>query len=217
MITTYRVMLISALLFCLMPNSGHALVILQYHHIATDTPFSTSTKPETFAAHLEHLAQSGFKVVALSEHLAQSKAGDAEANALEVAITFDDAYRSIFTEAFPLLRARGWPFTIFVATRLIEEGNPNYLTWANLKKMSMHGATIANHTDSHIHMIRRLEAETGDRWENRIRAELITAKGLLVEHGLDSNLFAYPYGEYDAETLNPVSYTHLTLPTKRIV
>ena len=53
-----------------------------------------------------------------------------------VAITFDDAYRSIYATAFPNLRARGWPFTIFVATRLVEEENPQYLTWAELAEMS---------------------------------------------------------------------------------
>ena len=108
MITTDRFLLVLVFLFTLLHNSAHALVILQYHHIADDTPFSTSTKPEVFAAHLEHLAQSGFNIVSLSEHFSQQNEGDASANALEVAITFDDAYRSIFTEAFPLLRARGW-------------------------------------------------------------------------------------------------------------
>ena len=71
--------------------------------------------------------------------------------------------------------------------------------------MSMHGATIANHTSSHTHMIRRLETETTDQWKGRMTKELLTAKRLLVKHGLDSNLFAYPYGEYDEETLNLVA------------
>ena len=32
------------------------------------------------------------------------------------AITFDDGYISIYDTAWPLLRARGWPFTVFVNT-----------------------------------------------------------------------------------------------------
>ena len=66
MITTDRFLLVLVFLFTLLHNSAHALVILQYHHIADDTPFSTSTKPEVFAAHLEHLAQSGFNIVSVS-------------------------------------------------------------------------------------------------------------------------------------------------------
>ena len=45
MITTDRFLLVLVFLFTLLHNSAHALVILQYHHIADDTPFSTSTKP----------------------------------------------------------------------------------------------------------------------------------------------------------------------------
>ena len=197
MITTYRVMLISALLFCLMPNSGHALVILQYHHIATDTPFSTSTKPEIFAAHLEHLSQSGFKVVALSEHLAQSKAGDAEANALEVAITFDDAYRSIFTEAFPLLRARGWPFTIFVATDLVGRPGGRYLAWDELKAMKAAGAEIANHSTGHQHWARKPSNTTNDAWSDEFVQDALRAQETLDAHlGVGPKHYALPYGEY---------------------
>ena len=205
--TTFQKKLVAGALIYSLTIHVDAGVVLLYHHVDEGTPAITSIAPSQFNLHLDIIEAEGFTVLPLDELIKRSMDASSEPETGDekiVAITFDDAYRSIYSNAFPNLQARGWPFTIFVATRLIEEGNPNYLTWANLKKMSMHGATIANHTDSHIHMIRRLEAETGDRWENRIRAELITAKGLLVEHGLDSNLFAYPYGEYDAETLNLV-------------
>jgi peptidoglycan/xylan/chitin deacetylase (PgdA/CDA1 family) len=182
-------------------------VVLLYHHVDEGTPAITSIAPSQFNRHLDIIEAEGFTVLPLDELVRRSmgaSSGPETSDEKIVSITFDDAYRSIYTNAFPNLQARSWPFTIFVATRLIEEGNPHYLTWADLAEMSMHGATIANHTNSHTHMIRRLEAETEDRWKNRMRAELLEAKGLLAKHGLDSNLFAYPYGEYDAETLNLV-------------
>jgi len=44
---------------------------------------------------------------------ALGKGQDLPANT--VSITFDDACRTIYTEAFPRLRKRNWPFTLFVS------------------------------------------------------------------------------------------------------
>ena len=197
MITTDRFLLVLVFLFTLLHNSAHALVILQYHHIADDTPFSTSTKPEVFAAHLEHLAQSGFNIVSLSEHFSQQNEGDASANALEVAITFDDAYRSIFTEAFPLLRARGWPFTIFVATDLVGRPGGHYLAWDELKAMKAAGAEIANHSTGHQHWARKPVNKSLQAWSDEFLQDTLRAQETLETH-LDfaPKHYALPYGEY---------------------
>ena len=205
--TTFQKKLISCALACCLTAHANAGVVLLYHHVDEGTPAITSIAPDQFNRHLDIIETEGFTVLPLDELVKRSMEAPRGLNEVDekiVAITFDDAYRSIYTTAFPNLQARGWPFTIFVATRLIEEQNPHYLTWAQLAEMSRHGATIANHTDSHTHMIRRLDAETADHWKERMREELLTAKRLLVKHGLNSNLFAYPYGEYDEETLNLV-------------
>ncbi len=49
-----------------------------------------------------------------------------------VALTFDDGYRSVYTEAFPRLRARGWPFTVFVSPEAIDAGSGPACTWDEL-------------------------------------------------------------------------------------
>ena len=203
MITIDRFLLVLVFLFTLLHNSAHALVILQYHHIADDTPFSTSTKPEVFAAHLEHLAQSGFNIVSLSEHFSQQNEGDASANALEVAITFDDAYRSIFTEAFPLLRARGWPFTIFVATDLVGRPGGRYLAWDELKAMKAAGAEIANHSTGHQHWARKPANKSLQAWSDEFLQDTLRAQETLETH-LDfaPKHYALPYGEYHPLLVN---------------
>ena len=205
--TTFQKILVSSALACCLTTQVNAGVVLLYHHIDEGTPPITSIAPDQFSRHLDIIEAEGFTVLPLDELVKRSmdpSNGYDKSDEKIVAITFDDAYRSIYISAFPILQARSWPFTIFVATRLIEEKNPHYLTWAQLAEMSTQGATIANHTDSHIHMIRRLDAETADHWKQRMKEELLTAKGLLVKRGLDSNLFAYPYGEYDEATLNLV-------------
>ena len=50
------------------------------------------------------------------------------------ALTFDDAYASVFSEAYPRLKRRGWPFTVFVSTDYIDRHYKNYMTWDRLPK-----------------------------------------------------------------------------------
>ena len=205
--TAFQKKLLAGALISSFSAQADAGVVLLYHHVDEGTPAVTSIAPDQFNRHLDIIEDEGFTVLPLDELVRRSMDPSPARRKFDekiVAITFDDAYRSIYTTAFPNLRARGWPFTLFVATRLVEQKTPHYLTWDELTEMSRHGATIANHTDSHTHMIRHLETESADAWKERITGELLTAKGLLAEHGLDSNLFAYPYGEYNDETLNLV-------------
>ena len=66
--------------------------------------------------HLQLIEDSGYQVVGLDEVaslLRQQKPLPDRA----LLMTFDDAYDSIYREAFPLLKKKEWPFTVFVATQ----------------------------------------------------------------------------------------------------
>ena len=186
--------LLAAQLYC---QPTFALVILQYHHIATDTPAITSTRPDEFAAHLEYLHNEGFTIVSLAARL-DSKAGPRQAMPpKEVAITFDDAYRSIYTEAFPRLKALGWPFTIFVASDLVSEHGGQYLTWAELQEMHAHGAEIANHSTSHQHWARRPLGLSESKWRQQFTEDTLSAQAVIDAHIPHApKHYALPYGEY---------------------
>ncbi len=90
-------------------------VVLEYHHVATDTPPSTSVTPTQFEAHMEHLSDNDFHVWSLPKLVETVRAGG-DIPERTVALTFDDAYASVYDEVFPRLQERGWPFTVFVAT-----------------------------------------------------------------------------------------------------
>jgi peptidoglycan/xylan/chitin deacetylase (PgdA/CDA1 family) len=116
-----------------------------------------------------------------------------------VAITFDDAYRSVYDEAWPRLRARDWPFTVFVATDPVDAGLPAMLGWEQMREMAAGGASFASHSRSHDHLVRRRPGEDAQQWRVRVRADLLHAQARLeAELGSAPRLFAYPYGEYDA-------------------
>lgn len=191
------------LLLGLLPLQSDAGVALLYHHVDSTTPPITSISPVQFERHLDILAEEGFRIVTLDELLKLSKTGDPSEKI--VAITFDDAYRSIYETAFPLLKARSWPFTIFVATDFVTQSSKLYLSWSELREMSEHGAHIAGHTTDHSHLIRRNAEESHHDWQQRVRKTISSATQTLSKQGFDSTHFAYPYGEYNLELLDIVA------------
>ncbi|MBT3710989.1 MAG: polysaccharide deacetylase family protein [Gammaproteobacteria bacterium] len=199
---------ISSLLFCcllqLVPSAlkgetGTGAVILQYHHVSAETPAVTSISPEKFKAHIETIITQGYQVMPLTTIVdGLRKGGNLPDKA--VAITFDDAYKNIFTHAFPILKKYRLPFTVFVATDYIAEPSTQFLSWDELREMSINGAFIANHTASHSHLLRRQQGETQSQWLNRVEQEILIAEKALhknINSGPVQKLLAYPYGEYD--------------------
>ncbi len=189
--------LLAVLLLCTGAAAQAAGAVLLYHHVAEDTPASTSTSPTDFRAHLRHLADNGFAVMRL-EAMVEALRGGRALPDRAVAITFDDGYVSIYENAFPMLREFGFPFTLFLSTAPVERGQSGYLSWAQIREMAAAGMTVANHTREHPYMLSRRDGETRARWLERRREDLLAAEAVIErETGRSHRLFAYPYGEYD--------------------
>ena len=180
-------------------SSGAAdhCVVLQYHHISDETPGITSVSPELFQRHLDFLLQNDHVVMPLEDVITALKIGiDLPENC--VALTIDDAYVSAFTEAYPRVVRYDYPLTVFVSTDAVDSGLATHLSWDQMREMQMHGISFQNHSHSHDHLIRRLENEEIDDWEQRIAADIQTAQNRIqAELGSSPTLFAYPYGEYN--------------------
>jgi len=183
----------------LMPAAATAAdhaVILLYHHVADDTPAVTSVSPEHFAQHLRYLEEHGFHVLPLAELVEGLRTGKPLPER-SVAITFDDGYRSVLTNAAPLLAARHWPFTVFVSTDYIDRHYGHYLSWPELRQLQQMGASIGNHSRSHAHLVRMRAGESEEEWRLRARHEIDGAQQRLKDAlGVTERLFAYPYGEF---------------------
>ncbi len=172
-------------------------VILQYHHISSATPRSTSVTPDEFKAHMDYLRDHDFTVLPLMTVLTALQTGDA-LPAKPAVITFDDAYVSVYKTAFPLLRDYGWPFTVFVPSGLVGSNPGLYSSWSQLREMAGQGATLANHSVSHAYFLERLTGEDDTNWLARIEKEIVDAEAkILAETGQSHKVHAYPYGEYD--------------------
>ena len=86
--------------------------ILMYHVIADPPPGAPwpqlYVSPTEFAAQVDWLEQQGFTAVTLSDVWHNWHDG-VSLPKRPVVFTFDDGYRSVATEALPILSSRGWP------------------------------------------------------------------------------------------------------------
>lgn len=143
------------------------VVVLTYHHVTahSDQPYAIS--PEQFAEHMSFLEKHDLHPITLSEFLHFMESGSLNTpNA--VLITFDDGYESYYTEAFPILRAYGFPSVNFVIVGRLRdaadrkrENMTTPLTRQQILEMRATGlAEFGSHTYSlHQHDVRN---EWGD-------------------------------------------------------
>ena len=180
-------------------------VIVLYHHVATDTPPSTTISPADFRRHLEYLRDNEYNIMALDDMVEALRDRESIPDK-SVAITFDDGYISIYEEAFPMLQSFGFPFTLFLSTGPIDENQRNYMNWDQVRELSDAGAIIANHMVEHPYMLERQGNESDEQWISRLRLELLAAERAIESNtGQSHRYLAYPYGEFDTEIKDMLS------------
>ena len=194
-------MAICLFILCYPVHAGNSCVVLQYHHFGDSTPAITSVTLEQFDAHLQYLENNNFTVMPLREVVAALKAGDVLPERC-ISITVDDAYISVYRNAYPRLKKLGWPMTVFVNTQGVDQGVSAYMSWEQMREMQKHGVTYENHGHGHIHMIRQLQGESDHQWRTRISDDIRTAQQRITqETGVAPKLFAHPYGEYSPASI----------------
>lgn len=180
--------------------ADHAVVFV-YHRFGEPKYPSTNTPVAAFEAQLDYLAAHGFHVWPLPRLVRTLQAGRPVPDKT-VALTVDDAFQSVYDNAWPLLREHHFPVTVFVSTQVVDRHYPAYMTWAEMRTMQGRGATFADHSVTHPHPLVRKPGESGAAWEKRMRSEILDAQRRLQQElgskaNTDPKLFAYPYGEYN--------------------
>lgn len=183
----------------LVPRAGAGFHVLAYHLVGAGTGSPVDLPLATFRRQMEELAASG-RVIALDEAGESDDADDAgDTNqGPSVVITFDDAYRSFRTHAFPVLSDLALPVTLYVPTGFVSREAPGPLAgardlpaldWSELAELAASGlVTVGSHTHTHPDLDTLARADAG-----AARAELAHSKELLEER-LDRPVehFAYP-------------------------
>ena len=175
-------------------SSGAALAVdyatvLMYHRFGEDKYPSTNIRIEQFEAHLNVLGNGDYNIWPLGRIVDHLKQG-LNIPDKTVAITIDDAYLSVFNEARPRLKARGFPYAVFVATQPVDRDQRGYMSWDQIRILQDEGVQIGSQTRSHPHMNDISLSDAKEELE-------FSNKRFLEEIGQRPKLFAYPYGEYN--------------------
>ncbi len=170
-------------------SADNGAAVVMYHRFGEGLYPSTNIRVDQFEAHIAELTSGPYNVLPLPEIVAAIREGR-PLPARTVGITVDDAFVSVYREAWPRLRAAGLPFTLFVSTQALDSALPDYMSWDQLREMvAGGGVSVGNHGVTHGHMVRQSDAT--------VRAEIAEgAKRLREELGMAPTLFAYPYGEF---------------------
>jgi peptidoglycan/xylan/chitin deacetylase (PgdA/CDA1 family) len=169
-------------------------------------------KIESFRRHMDYVLRAGKPVWADSNGLTPD-------DQRRIAVTFDDAFRSVIENALPILREREVPATIFVPTGYIgmKQGWINdpqdlnaeeeVLNETQLRELVGNLIKFGSHTVMHARL-----PHIGQREANR---ELVESKKILENIlGKDVDLFAFPYGDFNKETIEmciKAGYRHVFL------
>jgi peptidoglycan/xylan/chitin deacetylase (PgdA/CDA1 family) len=166
--------------------------ILCYHRFGTHSD-RMEISAQKFREQMEYLKKNNYRVVPLKSLLGFLK-GERQLPKRAVVLTIDDGHRSIFREAFPILKEYGYPATVFVYSDYVNKGG---LKTDEIKAMKQSGLiSIQPHSKTHSNLSVRRAGETQSQYQRRIRQEVAIPNELLAgQFGERPRFYAYPFGD----------------------
>jgi peptidoglycan/xylan/chitin deacetylase (PgdA/CDA1 family) len=173
--------------------------VLCYHIVEAPAAPRMHIGRDTFRQHLQYLEMTGYNVVPLRQvyEFVTGQRPSLPKNA--IVITIDDGWRSTYTEAFPELQKRKFPFTVFIYPNIIGQ-TANALTWEQIREMARAGVDVQSHALTHPFLTRRRhQAMSDEAYAAWLQRELTESRRILEkESGKKVQFLAYPYGDYDS-------------------
>ena len=177
-----------------------SLPVLTFHDL-DERPSVISFSPPLFGLGMAELAEKGYRSLTL-EQVADIVVRKEAFPERSFAVTFDDGYRSVYTEAFPVLQSYGIRATVFLTvgerasqkpdSRLPSLAGRTMLAWNEIREMHRRGIDFGAHTLTHPDLTRLPPAQT--------KEEICEGKTVLEDMlGDRVSCFAYPLGRYNHE------------------
>jgi len=167
--------------------------VLLYHNFSKNSSGTATVSEVDFESQMKYLKENGFHVISLDQLLdfIDYKEPIPEKS---VAITFDDAWGSIYDIAFPVLKKYGFPATFFIYTDFI--GGGKAMSWDQIQTLSEQGFDIQCQTKTHRNLTTRKKNESFEEYFKALIME-IDYPNTLMEKKLKKTCkyLAYPYGE----------------------
>ncbi len=165
-------------------SNGSAIIM--FHHVAETKPEGVSdscySSVKSFRWLIEKLSETKI-IVSLDTLVREIRSGVVPEN--HIVLTFDDVPADFYTNALPILNARQVPYTLFIATSMVD--TDGYLTIAQLKELARDPlCTIGSHTVNHVKV-----REKGVNLEKELKESKETLAKMI---GKGIKHFAFPFG-----------------------
>ncbi len=185
------------------PDDGSRVAVLGYHDFS-ETAKETAMRIHTskFRKQMETIRQLGIPVISLQDFLAW-KRGEKSIPEKSILLTFDDGWKSVYTDAFPILKEFGYPFTLYLYKEYIDSGGRS-LSSPMVQEMIKSGATLGSHSVTHPypHVFKSYQKKGPDAYDAFLRKEMGESKRFLeAQFGMKVTTYAYPGGYFTDDML----------------
>ncbi|MDP3851734.1 MAG: polysaccharide deacetylase family protein [Luteolibacter sp.] len=196
------------------PDDGARVAILGYHDFSeTEPETAMRIRTSKFRKQMETIRQLGITVISLHDFVAW-KHGDMEIPEKSALITLDDGWKSVYTDAFPILKEFGYPFSLYLYKNYVDGGG-KALTTQMIQEMITAGAAIGSHSVSHPYpvTVKSFRKKGSDAFDAYLRKEMGESKRFL-ESKFKTTVITYAYpGGFHTEEMYALGvefgYTHL--------
>ncbi len=169
-------------------DTFYSRVPILMYHVVQDDPNSNSLflSPGHFQEHLDYLETAGIHPVTMKQVWEHWYNGG-KLPEKPIVLSFDDGYRSMYTEVWPRLKAKGMTGVFYIITGHI--GRDTNLTEDMIREMAAGGMEIGSHTINHLDMSTLSTAQLdSELQESRAVLEQLTGQSVVS--------FCYPSGSY---------------------
>jgi peptidoglycan/xylan/chitin deacetylase (PgdA/CDA1 family) len=185
------------------PDDGVRVAVLGYHDFSETQP-ETAMRIRTskFRKQMETIRQLGIAVISLDDFTAW-KRGERTIPGKSILITLDDGWKSVYTDAFPILKEFNYPYTLFLYKNYVDGGG-KALTTPMIQEMIKAGATIGSHSVSHPYpvTVKSFRKKGPDAYDAYLRKEMGESKRFLEsKFGIKAATYSYPGGFFTEEML----------------
>lgn len=124
------------------------VAVLGYHKFSETAPIEAMlVRTSEFRKQMQLIRESSASVISMKEFL-EWKAGTRLLPEECILITMDDGWRSVYTDAYPILKEFGYPFHLFLYTEYLH-GDGSSMAPDTIREMMKNGASIGSHSASH--------------------------------------------------------------------
>jgi peptidoglycan/xylan/chitin deacetylase (PgdA/CDA1 family) len=202
-------------------DDGVRVAILGYHDFSeTEPETEMRIRTSKFREQMQSIRDRGITVIPMADFIAW-KNGEKTIPKRSVVITIDDGWKSVYTDAYPILKEFNYPYTLFLYKNYVDGGG-KALAGKMIQEMIRNGATIGNHSATHPYplTVKTARNEGPEAYDKFLNAEMLDSKRFLErKFSKTVTIYAYPGGFHTDEMLikaKQIGYTHLftVLPGK---